>query len=171
TAKNKDKEKKKGSDDKKEDNTNEKKKKTTTSSAEDELEDVVTMEKWLKGRDLEEAHNTPAKIKEREKALEKMKLQPTTFLSRFPPEPNGFLHIGHCKAITFNFGLAESHHGHCYLRFDDTNPATEEQVYIDNIIENVNWMGFKPWKTTFSSDYFEEMYQLAIKMIKDDNAY
>lgn len=92
-------------------------------------------------------------------------------MTRFPPEPNGFLHIGHAKAMNFNFGIAEKHGGHCYLRFDDTNPAAEKQLYIDSIEENVRWMGYKPYKITYSSDYFQQLYDLAVKLIKLDLAY
>lgn len=74
--------------------------------------------------------------------------------TRFPPEPNGYLHIGHAKAIRFNFKVAEAHGGNTYLRFDDTNPCKENNEFIDHIKEIVNWLGFTPFKTTASSDYF-----------------
>ncbi|KAH9600702.1 Glutamyl/glutaminyl-tRNA synthetase [Trypanosoma melophagium] len=90
---------------------------------------------------------------------------------RFPPEPNGFLHIGHAKSMNLNFGCAVSHGGKCYLRYDDTNPETEEQVYIDAIAEMVRWMGWKPDWITFSSDYFQQLYDFAIHLIKDGKAY
>ena len=91
--------------------------------------------------------------------------------TRFPPEPNGYLHIGHCKAIFVNFGYAAHHNGVCYLRFDDTNPEKEEGRYFDSIIEVIYWLGFQPWKITYSSDYFDELYQLAEELIKRDKAY
>eukprot|EP01084_Bolivina_argentea_P298975 515333_1 len=138
-------------------------------------EDVVTIQKFIdkieSGRELDVAKNTESQLKQKHEALRKLKLEPNTFLARFPPEPNGFLHIGHCKAMTFNFTLAEKIGGNCYLRFDDTNPTTEKQLFIDNIIENVTWMGFKPWQVTYSSQYFDELYQLAVKMIKNGDAY
>ena len=91
--------------------------------------------------------------------------------TRFPPEPNGYLHIGHSKAIFVNFGYAAHHGGKCYLRFDDTNPEKEEGRYFESIIEVVRWLGFEPWKITYSSDYFDQLYNLAIELIKRDKAY
>lgn len=91
--------------------------------------------------------------------------------TRFPPEPNGYLHIGHSKAIFVNFGYAAHHGGKCYLRFDDTNPEKEEARYFESIIEVVRWLGFEPWKITYSSDYFDQLYDLAIELIKRDKAY
>ena len=92
--------------------------------------------------------------------------------TRFPPEPNGYLHIGHAKSICLNFGIAEDYQGHCNLRFDDTNPIKEEQEYIDSITEDVNWLGFD-WdgETRFGSDYFEQMYEWATLLIKAGKAY
>lgn len=91
--------------------------------------------------------------------------------TRFPPEPNGYLHIGHAKAIFVNFGYAAHHNGKCYLRYDDTNPEKEEGRYFDSILETVRWLGYEPWKITYSSDYFEELYDLAVELIKRDKAY
>ncbi|GMM30167.1 glutamine--tRNA ligase [Martiniozyma asiatica (nom. inval.)] len=91
--------------------------------------------------------------------------------TRFPPEPNGFLHIGHSKAITVNFGYAKYHDGKCYLRYDDTNPEAEEQIYFDSILKCVKWLGFEPWKITYSSDYFDQLYSLAEKLISVGCAY
>jgi len=93
-------------------------------------------------------------------------------MTRFPPEPNGYLHIGHAKSICLNFGLAEDFNGLCNLRFDDTNPIKEEQEYIDSIMEDVRWLGFD-WQDRlyFSSDYFEEFYEFAILLIKKGKAY
>jgi glutaminyl-tRNA synthetase len=92
--------------------------------------------------------------------------------TRFPPEPNGYLHIGHAKSICLNFGLAQKYNGLCNLRFDDTNPAKEEVEYVDSIMEDVRWLGFK-WEgeAKYASDYFERLYEFAIKLIKEDKAY
>ncbi|KAG9100529.1 hypothetical protein FRC07_010401, partial [Ceratobasidium sp. 392] len=91
--------------------------------------------------------------------------------TRFPPEPNGFLHIGHSKAIFVNFGYAAHHYGKCYLRYDDTNPEAEEAIYFESILETVRWLGYEPYKITYSSDYFQELYDLAVKLIQNDGAY
>jgi glutaminyl-tRNA synthetase len=91
--------------------------------------------------------------------------------TRFPPEPNGYLHIGHSKAITVNFGFARYHGGDCYLRFDDTNPEAEEEKFFVAIQDMVEWLGFKPYKVTYSSDNFDKLYGLAEKLIKYDGAY
>ena len=92
--------------------------------------------------------------------------------TRFPPEPNGYLHIGHAKSICLNFGIAEKNNGKCNLRFDDTNPTKEEDEYVKSIIEDVKWLGFD-WKDRlyFASDYFEQMYSHAITLIKSGKAY
>ena len=92
--------------------------------------------------------------------------------TRFPPEPNGFLHIGHAKSICLNFGIAAEFGGLCNLRFDDTNPVKEEQQYIDSIIADIRWLGFD-WdeRLYFASDYFERMYEYAIQLIKSGKAY
>ncbi len=93
-------------------------------------------------------------------------------ITRFPPEPNGYLHIGHAKSICINFGLAEEFGGHCNLRFDDTNPTKEEQEYVDAIKEDVRWLGFD-WgdREYYASDYFDQLYEFAIQLIKDGKAY
>lgn len=92
--------------------------------------------------------------------------------TRFPPEPNGFLHIGHAKSICLNFGLAAEFGGQCNLRFDDTNPTKEEDVYVQSIIEDVKWLGFD-WgdKIYYTSDYFGQLYDWAVQLIKGDVAY
>ncbi|MCJ7553583.1 MAG: glutamine--tRNA ligase/YqeY domain fusion protein, partial [Ignavibacteriaceae bacterium] len=92
--------------------------------------------------------------------------------TRFPPEPNGYLHIGHAKSICLNFGLAQKYNGKCNLRFDDTNPTKEEQEYVDSIMEDVSWLGFK-WngQELYASDYFNQLYEYAIKLIKKGKAY
>jgi glutaminyl-tRNA synthetase len=94
-----------------------------------------------------------------------------TILTRFPPEPNGYLHIGHAKSICLNFSLALKYGGKTNLRFDDTNPAREETEYVDSIIEDVKWLGFIPDKIVYASDYFEELYQFAVKLIEKGLAY
>lgn len=92
-------------------------------------------------------------------------------VTRFPPEPNGILHIGHAKAINLDFGYAEKYNGICYLRFDDTNPRNEEDYYFESIIEDVKWLGFEPYAITSSSKYFGDMCELAEKLILKDKAY
>lgn len=93
-------------------------------------------------------------------------------VTRFPPEPNGYLHIGHAKSICLNFGLAEEYKGRCHLRYDDTNPLKEEQEYIDAIREDVKWLGFDWGKHEYyASDYFEQLYEWAIDLIKKGKAY
>ena len=92
-------------------------------------------------------------------------------ITRFPPEPNGYLHIGHAKSICLNFGLTKKYGGYTNLRFDDTNPATEETEYVDSIKEDVRWLGFE-WKNElYASDYFETLYEFAVKLIKKGLAY
>jgi glutaminyl-tRNA synthetase len=95
----------------------------------------------------------------------------TTILTRFPPEPNGYLHIGHAKSICLNFGLAQKYGGKTNLRFDDTNPAKEETEYVDSIIEDIKWLGFSPEQILYASDYFEQLYQFAVKLIEKGLAY
>jgi len=91
--------------------------------------------------------------------------------TRFPPEPNGYLHIGHAKSICLNFGIAEETGGTCNLRFDDTNPAKEDVEYVDAIEEDVRWLGFKWDALHFASDYFERLYQYAVELIRQGKAY
>src|SRR5512144_3305568 len=93
-------------------------------------------------------------------------------ITRFPPEPNGYLHIGHAKSICLNFGVAEEFGGRCHLRFDDTNPTKEEQEYIDAIERDVRWLGFDWGKHLYhASDYFEQLYQWAEHLIRNGQAY
>ncbi|HRZ26787.1 MAG TPA: glutamine--tRNA ligase/YqeY domain fusion protein [Spirochaetota bacterium] len=93
-------------------------------------------------------------------------------ITRFPPEPNGYLHIGHAKSICLNFGLAREYAGRCHLRFDDTNPEKEEMEYIESIMEDVKWLGFDWGKHLYyASDYFEQLYEWAVKLIRDGRAY
>lgn len=91
--------------------------------------------------------------------------------TRFPPEPNGYLHIGHAKSICLNFSIAEKYGGKCNLRFDDTNPVKEDVEYVDSIQGDVEWLGFKWDKLLFASDYFDMMYDCAVKLIKKGKAY
>ncbi len=92
--------------------------------------------------------------------------------TRFPPEPNGYLHIGHAKSICLNFGLAQKYKGLCNLRFDDTNPTKEEEEYVNSIMEDVKWLGFD-WEDRlfYASDYFDQLYDWAVKLIKEGKAY
>ncbi len=92
-------------------------------------------------------------------------------LTRFPPEPNGYLHIGHAKAISLSFGLAQKYNGNCNLRFDDTNPVTEEDEYVQAIKEDIHWLGFKWANEFYSSNYFDQLYEWAIKLVKNGKAY
>lgn len=92
-------------------------------------------------------------------------------VTRFPPEPNGYLHIGHAKAIAVNFGFARHRGGVCYLRYDDTNPEGEEERYFTSILEVVRWLGFEPYKITYSSDNFEKLYEMAEKLVTLGKAY
>src|SRR5260370_36360121 len=87
--------------------------------------------------------------------------------TRFPPEPNGHLHIGHAKAICLDFGLADEFGGRTNLRFDDTNPEKEEQEYVDAIQEDVRWLGFDWERLCFASDYFDQLYEWAVKLTKN----
>ena len=91
--------------------------------------------------------------------------------TRFPPEPNGYLHIGHAKAICMDFGVAENYGGVCNLRFDDTNPSKENTEYVENIINDIKWLGFKWGHIYYASDYFDKLWDFAIWMIKNGNAY
>lgn len=91
--------------------------------------------------------------------------------TRFPPEPNGYLHIGHAKSICLNFGIAQNYNGKCNLRFDDTNPAKEDTEYVDSIKEDVQWLGFEWDGIYFASDYFQQLYELAIQLIQAGKAY
>ncbi len=91
--------------------------------------------------------------------------------TRFPPEPNGYLHIGHAKAVCIDFGIAEKYNGICNLRFDDTNPVKEDVEYVDSIMEDIQWLGFQ-WKNVYyASDYFQQLWDFAVQLIKEDKAY
>jgi len=94
-----------------------------------------------------------------------------SIITRFPPEPNGYLHIGHAKSICLNFGLANQFNGKCNLRFDDTNPTKEETEYVESIMNDVKWLGFDWASLCYASDYFDQLYQWAIDLIEADKAY
>ncbi len=119
----------------------------------------------LMARDMKSAMNPPHVL---QKHLE---FTNGKVFTRFPPEPNGFLHIGHAKAMRFSFTSAENNGGFCYLRYDDTNPEKETKEFIINIEENVRFLGYKPWKITYASEYFEDLYQLARELIKKGKAF
>jgi glutaminyl-tRNA synthetase len=91
--------------------------------------------------------------------------------TRFPPEPNGYLHIGHAKAICLDFGIAQKYGGVCNLRFDDTNPVKEDVEYVDSIMEDIQWLGYKWGNVYYASDYFQQLWDLAIELIKQGKAY
>src|SRR3954470_9787542 len=91
--------------------------------------------------------------------------------TRFPPEPNGYLHIGHAKAICLDFGLADDFRGKTNLRFDDTNPSKEETEYVDSIMEDVKWLGFEWDGLFYASDYFDQLFAWAIQLINAGKAY
>ncbi|KXT29340.1 glutamine--tRNA ligase [Candidatus Phytoplasma oryzae] len=104
-----------------------------------------------------------------QKDLDKKKYN--KIILRFPPEPNGFLHLGHARAIVINFELSLFFKGKVYLRYDDTNPKNEKQIYVDAILKDIIWLGYKPTKITFASDYFPQMYKKALILIKKNKAY
>ena len=91
--------------------------------------------------------------------------------TRFPPEPNGYLHIGHAKAICLDFGIAAAHGGVCNLRFDDTNPTKEDMEYVEAIQEDIRWLGFQWGNVYYASDYFQQLWDFAVTLIKEGKAY
>src|SRR5919107_561316 len=94
-----------------------------------------------------------------------------SIVTRFPPEPNGYLHMGHATTICLNFGLTKKYGGYTNLRFDDTNPSTEETEYVDSIKEDVRWLGFE-WKhELYASDYFDQLYEFAVRLVEKGLAY
>ena len=119
----------------------------------------------LIGRDMKSAHNKPEILQKH------MDVTGGKIFTRFPPEPNGYLHIGHAKAMRFSFTQASDNGGECYLRYDDTNPEKECKEYIDSIYNCVKWLGYDPYKVTYASDYFQELYDYAVDLIKKDCAY
>lgn len=148
---------------------NNNKKQTDKESKDDELSNTRTMfnEGFL--GDLHKVGENPQAYPEL--MVEHLKATNGKVHTRFPPEPNGYLHIGHSKAIMVNFGFAKFHNGVCYLRFDDTNPEAEAPEYFESIKRMVSWLGFKPWKITYSSDYFDKLYELAEVLIENDKGY
>ncbi len=125
----------------------------------------------VKKRDRFEARSLDSAVNSAQLLEEHNKVTGGRIRTRFPPEPNGFLHIGHAKAMNLSFGFSEEEKGETYLRYDDTNPEKEEQIYFDSIKEMVNWLGFQPTYTTFTSDYFDRMYDCAVTLIKKGLAY
>eukprot|EP00743_Colponemidia_sp_Colp-15_P001026 GILK01001132.1.p1 GENE.GILK01001132.1~~GILK01001132.1.p1 ORF type:complete len:787 (+),score=153.39 GILK01001132.1:47-2407(+) len=117
------------------------------------------------GRDMVAAVNPPH-VLDKHRAATGGRIQ-----TRFPPEPNGYLHIGHAKAMRFSFRVAEESQGVTYLRYDDTNPDKETVEYIENIEKNVRWLGYTPWTITYSSDYFGQLYEFAVALIRKGKAY
>jgi glutaminyl-tRNA synthetase len=103
--------------------------------------------------------------------LKTKKYGDATVQTRFPPEPNGYLHIGHAKAICLDFGLADEFGGLTNLRFDDTNPEKEEQEYVDSIQQDVRWLGFEWDRLCYASDYFDQLFEWAVQLVKAGNAY
>ena len=91
--------------------------------------------------------------------------------TRFPPEPNGYLHIGHAKSMCINFGIKEKYHGKCNLFFDDTNPSKEKTEFVDAIRNDIRWLGFEWDKETYASDFFEQIYGYAVQLIREGKAF
>ena len=120
----------------------------------------------IDGREIAAGRNTAAQLSRHEAVVPRGRVR-----SRFPPEPNGYLHLGHAKAMNFNFGLATATAGECFLRFDDTNPEAEKLDYIQQILENVQWLGHRPSAITYSSEYFPQLYDLAVRLIRAGHAY
>ncbi len=143
----------------------EEQKETVQKVAEPEEEADSDKLKKLMARDLACSLNNEKNLKEHH-----LKVGDKVF-TRFPPEPNGYLHIGHAKAMRFNFNTAREVGGNCYLRFDDTNPDKENEEYIINIKKNVEWLGYTPYKITHASDNFDQLYAFAIELIKKDKAF
>ena len=135
------------------------------SKQEDEEETETDKLSKLMARDMKSSLNPPELLKKHLEATG------GKIITRFPPEPNGYLHLGHAKAMRFCFTSASKNGGHCYLRLDDTNPEKENKEFIESVKENVNWLGYKPWKVTFASDYLQPLYEIAIKLIKKGLAY
>lgn len=155
------------------DGTRKKKNKMTTEDKKKAKDDIGTKKPedeptiditQLIGRDVDVGNSAEVLAKHRAATGGKV-------VTRFPPEPNGYLHIGHAKAIRFNFEVAKQYAGYTYLRYDDTNPDKECKEYIDHIAEIVGWLGYTPIATTASSDYFQELYEIAVKLIKKGLAY
>ncbi len=120
---------------------------------------------------LPEATNFIEQIINEELEAGKFESRGNQIVVRFPPEPNGYLHIGHVKALCINFGVKEKYHGKLNLRMDDTNPAKEDYEYVNSIIEAIKWLGFEYDQLVFASDYYDKLYEIAEKYIMDGNAY
>ena len=135
------------------------------------MSDSTTTTTTLVARELPSMINTPQLLEDHNN------INKGVVRTRFPPEPNGYLHIGHCKSMNMNFFLAFEklnvpiEKRETYFRYDDTNPEAESNEYIESIADDVHWLGWKPTKVTYSSDYFYELHDLAIKLIKADKAY
>ena len=138
-----------------------KKIKEETKEGEEEETETDKLSKLME-RDMKSSLNPPELLKKHLEATG------GKIITRFPTEPNGYLHLGHAKAMRFCFTSASNNGGHCYLRLDDTNPEKEHEEFIESVKENVNWLGYKPWKVTFASDYLKELYEIAVKLIKRD---
>lgn len=115
--------------------------------------------------------NTPSNNFIRNRVRNDIEDNSISLITRFPPEPNGYLHIGHAKSICLNFGIAQEFKGKCNLRFDDTNPVKEDVEFVESIKQDVSWLGFEWNELRFASDYFEQLFQYAMQLIKDGNAY
>lgn len=142
-----------------------KKKKGKTEEVKKETDPLETV---FLARDIAAAKNSAKLLEEHKRATGGL------ILTRFPPEPNGYIHIGHGKSMYLNFKAAfefAKKKGGCIFRYDDTNPEAETTEFIDSIWEDVKWMGWKPIKVTYSSDYFDQLYDYAIKLIKKGKAY
>lgn len=129
------------------------------------LRNIKISDRFQQARPLPTMINTQEQI-EKAKLLTKGRI-----VTRFPPEPNGYLHLGHAKAMQLSFSVAEQENGYTILRMDDTNPENEQKEYVDSIINSVQWLGYKPELITHASDYFQEMYDLACKLILDGKAF
>ena len=141
-----------------------KKIKEETKEEEEEETETSKLSK-LMARDMKSSLNPPELLKKHLEATG------GKIVTRFPPEPNGYLHLGHAKAMRFCFTSATNNGGYCYLRLDDTNPEKENEEFIESVKENVNWLGYKPYKVTFASDYLQDLYEIAVKLIKKGLAY
>ncbi len=122
-------------------------------------------------KELPEATNFIEQFINEELAAGKFESRGNKILVRFPPEPNGYLHIGHVKALLINFGVKDKYHGELNLRMDDTNPAKEDYEYVNSIVEALDWLGLKYDRLLFASDYYDKLYEIAEKYIMDGNAY
>jgi len=141
-------------------------KEKTQEKEEDEKALLIKYKKEkLVARDMTSSLNDPEVLKQHESRTE------GKIITRFPPEPNGYLHIGHCKAMRFSFKVAADYNGYTNLRYDDTNPESESQEFIDSIKENVYWLGYKPKNVFFASDNFEKIYDVAVQLIQSGKAY